>query len=96
MGASELTSLVATLYDKEDPSLIVTNWDERDVRGVGGGTFDATTKKFTLRIPPTANERLQSTSKREIRILLLEYSWGTDGKGVFEAQYPIDDLVHVP
>lgn len=97
LGAADLFSLTAKLYDKEDPSMVVAGWDDKDVLTAGGGTFDPTTKKYSLRIPAIANNPLRPLESQEIRMLLLKYSYnaGVD-KGVFVAQYPIDSLTHVP
>jgi hypothetical protein len=95
LGAAELTALTATLYAQRDPTKVVTDWDTRDVKGVGGGTFDAA-KKFTLRIPPAANAPFYPTYSGEVRVLLLEWTYnaGADA-GLQQVHYPIRNLPHV-
>lgn len=95
LAAADLDSLTATLYDLDDPDLVVTDWDDRDVNAVGGGTFDGTTKEFSLRIPPEAMNVFDADRKVETRVLILEwvYNAGTD-EGYQEFHLPIANRPH--
>lgn len=96
LDAGALTTLTATLHADRDPTKLVTDWNARDVKATGGGSFNATTKEFTLRIPPEANAPLFPTHNVETRVLLLEwtYNGGVDA-GLQRIQYPIRNLPHV-
>lgn len=95
LGLAELDMIHATLYDRDRPDQVVDGWDQLNVKGMNGGSFDPTTKAFSLRIPPESNLIAGESRPLETRVLLLEWTYnaGADA-GVREVEYPLRNLPH--
>jgi hypothetical protein len=96
LAASDLTTLTVTIYEKGSRSL-VGDWNDKDVLGVNGGTFDGTTNEFTLRLAPEDTEPLFPARKREEWIIMFRWSYNAgQDVGHQEASFPLANRPHVP
>jgi hypothetical protein len=79
IGTTEMTTLVATLYDKV-AGTIINSRDEQDVLNTNGGTLDAS-GNFTIQLDVADNIILDQTNVYEVHVLLLEWTYDSGAKG---------------
>lgn len=96
LGEADIFTMTATIYEKGSRS-IVGLWDALDVKGANGGSFDATTNEFTLRLSPEDTEPLFPARKREQWVIMFRwtYNGGADA-GTQEINLPMVNRPHVP
>lgn len=67
---------------------------EQDVLGVNGGTLGAD-GAFTLRLAPADLQIIDPTCRAERHVLLLRYTWGTDGQEHHEVVMWVSNMANV-
>lgn len=92
LGAGDLSSLTLQLYDQDTRTICAGTDPPVDVKGVGRGSFDGTTKRFSLTLSDADNALVVPGSQYERHVAWLRWQVNADLGGDHEIEYALKRL----